>query len=649
MQTKSHFIQDATMFLNSDATRKPRTLSGCLRFSALVLAVASTLPVSAQTSLNGGNSHLPSDAPQVFAARVGDVDYAQNRKVAMIRVVVAQNSLPADGQTPARLAISVRDQNGALLQGLTYLTVEANAGRLQIPGASTDEFGPGRVDLDKVTRGTQVKVIDGKLDLMLIAPSQAQDVTVRITAGNVRAEGVISFVPELRELLAVGLVEGIIRFDAKSPLLLTGARRDDGFEQEIQNFARSSNEGKRYSALRTAFFLKGKIKGDALLTMAYDSDKDTYSRLFRSVRPDEYYAVYGDSSVRGFEAQSSSKMYVRIDKEKSYLLWGDFNTGDGFSQIAGGGNVANIRQRDLGNYSRSMNGARGHYDQHGVLVNGFATKDNLVQLVEEFPAQGISGPFAVSKHDAVAGSEKVEIITRDRYQPSVILATAALQRYVDYSFEPFSGRILLNQALPSVDMNGNPKSLRVTYEVDSGGETFWVLGLDGQIKTSERTELGGSFVSDKNPAAPYTLMSANASYKPGEHSSIVAEYARSKSMLGASATGGAYSLQPAYGQPVLAGGSLQEVEGNAWRIEALHQDKDFTARLFAGRSDAYFNNAAASLSQGREEVALKITDKLDEKWTAYVEGTHSKQRVANASRDAISGRGSLCGNTGVEY
>ncbi len=470
MQNKLNLTKDSVMFLLPDAASAPQSFSRrrtvhCLRFSVLALAVASALPVCAQTSLNSGNSNLPLNAPRVFAAQSGAVDYSVNSKVAMIRVAVAQNSLPADGQTPARLAISVRDQKGELLQGLTYLTIESSAGRIQIPGASTDEFGPGSMDQDKVTRGTQIKVIDGKLDVLLIAPTQAQEVTVRITAGSVRAEGVISFVPELREMLAVGLVEGIIRFDAKSPLQLSGARRDDGFEQEIHNLAKSSDEGKRFSALRAAFFLKGKIKGDALLTMAYDSDKDTYARLFRSVRPDEYYAVYGDASVRGFEAQSSSKMYVRIDKEKSYLLWGDFTTGDGFSQLAGGGNVASVRQRDLGNYSRSMNGARGHYDLDGILLNSFATKDNLVQLVEEFPAQGNSGPFAVSKHDAVAGSEKVEIITRDRYQPSVILETVPLQRYVDFSFEPFSGRILLNQPLPSVDLNGNPKSLRVTYEV----------------------------------------------------------------------------------------------------------------------------------------------------------------------------------------
>ncbi|WP_188395417.1 Ig-like domain-containing protein [Oxalicibacterium flavum] len=592
--------------------------------------------------LNSTNSNLPATSSRVLPAQIGDANYMDNAKVGMLRVSVAQNSLPADGQTPARMTINVLDYDGKPVKGETFVTVEATAGRIQIPGAATDEFGPGKTDVDRISRGTQVKVVDGKAEVLLLAPFEPQDVTVRMTAGRAQAQGVISFVPELREMLAVGLIEGIIKFDSKSPLQLTDARRDDGFEREITSFSHSSSDGKRYNAMRTAFFLKGKIKGDALLTMAYDSDKDTYERLFRSIRPDDYYAVYGDSSIRGFEAQSTSKLYVRIDKDRSYVLFGDFNTGDGFSQVSGGGNVASVRKRDLGNYSRSVTGARGHYDENGVLLNGFVTKDSLVQLVEEFPGQGISGPFAVSKRDAVAGTEKVEIITRDRYQPAVILAVETLQRGGDYSFEPFSGRILLNQPLPSVDVNGNPKSLRVTYEVESNGEKFWVYGIDGQVRLGERVEVGGSYAKDKNPYAPYTLMSANASFNPSEKTTIVAEVARSQSVLGDGNTlgnslfGNPYSLQQQFGQPPATGGVLQEVDGNAWRVEALHNDDTLQARFYYGRSDPYFNNPSASLAQGREEGALKVTKRLTDQWALYAEGNHSKHRTAKASRDALA-------------
>lgn len=678
MHAKSPVIKSSVMHsvvsVAPAARSAARPLSGLrtMRHTALALAVAGALPAFGQGVAHSGpgylepipntiegssgilgngldllprnstNTNLPPTSSRVLPAQVGDANYAENAKVGLIRVAVAQNSLPADGQTPARLSISLLDYDGKPVKGDAFVTVEATAGRIQLPGAATDELGPGATDVDHISRGTQVKVVDGKAEVLLLAPFEPQDVTVRMTAGRAQAQGVISFVPELREMLAVGLVEGIIKFDSKSPLQMTDARRDDGFEREIKSFSHSSSDGRRHSAMRTAFFLKGKIKGDALLTMAYDSDKDTYERLFRSIRPDDYYAVYGDSSIRGFEAQSASKFYVRIDKDRSYLLYGDFNTGDGFSQVTGGDNVASVRKRDLGNYSRSMTGARGHYDDNGVLLNGFVTQDSLVQQVEEFAGQGISGPFAVSKRDAVAGTEKVEIITRDRYQPAVILAVETLQRGGDYSFEPFSGRILLNQPLPSVDANGNPKSLRVTYEVESNGDKFWVYGVDGQVRLGERAEVGGSYVKDENPYAPYTLKSANASFNPTDKTSLVAEVARSQSVLGGPDTlgnslyGNPYSLQPQYGLPAGSGGALQEVTGNAWRVEGLHNDDTVQARFYYGRSDPYFNNPSASLAQGREEGALKVTKRLTDQWALYAEGNHSKHRTAKASRDALA-------------
>ena len=128
------------------------------------------------------------------------------------------------------------------------------------------------------------------------------------------------------------------------------------------------------------------------------------------------------ASIAAFDAQSTSKLYVRIDRKSLTCVGLISIPATASASWPAAGRVAEISKRDLGNYSRSMTGARGHYDKDGVLLNGFATKDNLVQLVEEFPGQGISGAVAIPRRDAVAGSEKVEIITRDRYQPAVILA-----------------------------------------------------------------------------------------------------------------------------------------------------------------------------------------------------------------------------------
>jgi hypothetical protein len=82
-----------------------------------------------------------------------------------------------------------------------------------------------------VTPGVQLKVEHGVAEFTLLAPAEAQDVRVRISAGNEEAAGTISFVPELRPMVAAGLVEGIVSFRNKAAH--HPRRRSDGFEQEI--------------------------------------------------------------------------------------------------------------------------------------------------------------------------------------------------------------------------------------------------------------------------------------------------------------------------------------------------------------------------------------------------------------------------------
>ncbi|MRU32334.1 hypothetical protein FGX02_01070, partial [Xylella fastidiosa subsp. multiplex] len=82
----------------------------------------------------------------------------------------------------------------------------------------------------------------------------------------------------------------------------------------------------------------------------------------------------------------------------------------------------------------------------------------------------------------VENSEQVEVVVRDRNQPDIVLQRTAVTRFVDYTVEPLTRRILFTRAISSVDANLNPQSIRVTYEVDSGGPKFTVAGVDIQVK-----------------------------------------------------------------------------------------------------------------------------------------------------------------------
>ncbi|HZX81084.1 MAG TPA: Ig-like domain-containing protein [Lysobacter sp.] len=568
-------------------------------------------------------------APQVTPVASGNVDYGVNRVVDRIEVELDRGAAPADGQTPVHVRVRFLDAAGNAVPGETFATVEHSGGRIRLPGAGTDEFGPARLDADRATPGVQLPVHDGVAEFDLLAPHDAQDVDLRITAGSETAEGIVSFLPEMREMIATGLIEGIVNFrSGRGAGLIDPARRDDGFERDLRRWERQFNSGKANAAARAAFFAKGRIKGEYLLTAAYDSDKDTRERLLRDIRPEEFYPVYGDSSLTGFDARSAERLYVRVDKERSYLLYGDFQTGDTLATSTGIGGRGPVQQRSLGMYNRTATGLGWHVENERVRGNVFAIDDSLRQVVEEFRSQG-SGPYGLRNNAVLEGSERVEVIVRDRNQPSRIVSVRPLGRLVDYSFEPFSGRVLLNTFLPAFDSDLNPVSLRITYEVDQGTEKFLVLGADAQLKLGGRFEVGGSYVDDRNPFAGFEMGSVNAGLRFGPDTFLVAEFARTRSEVNTNPVN-------QYATPALQGFS-GEAEGDAWRVEFGHDGERFDASLFAARTDPAFNNPASPLYGGRGEYDVELGWQLTERMKLYAEALRSEDRNTDGGeRDAAS-------------
>lgn len=595
-----------------------------------VLGDASTLYPRSPASVDA--------APEAVPARPGQVDYALNRGVDLVRVEVDRDGVPADGQTPVHVRVQLLDGEGRPLAGRAYATIENSGGRVRLPGSRTDEFGPGAGDADKVTPGVQLVVEDGVAEFDLLAPHEPQDVVLRITAGGHTAEGVIGFLPEMRELLATGLIEGVLNFRNRSNAgLISPVQHHDAFDRDIRRWEKQFNNGKANAAARTAFFVKGRIKGEYLLTAAYDSDKDVRGRLLRDIQPEEFYPVYGDASLRGFDARSAERLYVRIDNKRSYLLYGDFQTGDTLATVTGIGGSGPIPQRSLSAYNRTATGLGWHFESARARGNVFAIEDSLRQVIEEFRSQG-SGPYALRNNTVLEGSERVEVIVRDRNQPTRIVSVRPLARLVDYSFEPFSGRILLNQFMPSFDSDLNPVSLRITYELDQQTEKFWVFGADGQFKLSERLEVGASAVEDRNPYAEFRMGSANAGYRFGENTMLVAEFARTRSEVNTS------SLNQVASQGLKD--VVGEVEGDAWRVEFAHDGDRFDARLFAARTDPAFNNPASPLYGGRGEYNARLGYAVSPRLELYVEALRSEDRNPDGGEREAGGAGVRVGATG---
>ena len=563
--------------------------------------------------------------------------------LAQLRLSAPTEALPADGRSLIKVVIEPLDAAGVAVTSPTPVTLNASNGRWQ------------QRDLDPDEPGLQVFVEGGRMVVELESPGEPGDVLVQAASGAAQSQAKLSYIAELRPMIAAGVIEGVLNLRNLKGGAVKKANPQDGFEQALKNVSTRFDNGRGDVGARGAVFLKGKVLGSALLTLAYDSDKDTRERLFRDIQPGEFYPVYGDDSVKGFEAQSTGRLYVRLDRGKSYALYGDFNTqteprvqsrtGRAVSNLDGSGAVgANattngsaiggaigsvnaspnfgaiggayglggvpLDERRLGQFSRSLNGVRGHLetDDGSRSVTAFAAKTTSRQVIDELPAVGTSGPFALSKSPLIENSEKVELLTRDRSQNSLVLRRVPLTRFVDYEIETLGGGILLKGPLPSLDADFNPNSLRVTYEVDRGGVESVVSGVNGRIDLNELIALSAGVVRDNDPLQPLTLYSLGGTLRLAAGTSVAAEAAHTDTPLGLHAS------------------------GNAARIELRHDGNKLQAQAQVVNADAGFDNPSASVTRARRDVTAKATYRLSEKTLLKAEGLLSDDLASSASR-----------------
>ncbi|MFG6414946.1 SdrD B-like domain-containing protein [Roseateles sp. DC23W] len=552
--------------------------------------------------LRAGENRLVLQEHDAFGRLRATSELTLRQAGALARIVIDAPAR-ADAGTTVPVRLRLEDAQGLPVDARLPVTLDSASGRWNTP------------DLDPRAHGVQAFVEAGFADLTWTAPDVPGEARLQVASDGVAAEAKLALVAALRPLMAVGVVDAAFNLRRLKAGQVQAAGSADGFEQQLRAFAGGSSSDNN-NAARAAVFLKGKVRGDALLTVAYDSDKNTRERLFRDIQPDAFYPVYGDSSERGFDAQSTGKLYVRIDRGQSSLLYGDFTT------------QADDRERQLGVYQRSLNGLKQHFQVDGFSANVWAARDTTRQQITELRADGTSGPFTLGAGMAV-NSEKVEIVVRDRHQPALVVRTTPQQRFADYEIDPVTGRLLLRTPMPSVDADLNPVFIRVTYEVEQGGSAFWVAGADALWQASEALAVGGALVRDWNPLATMQMGSMNARYQVADRTVLSAEVAKIKR------------------------GDTAEVaahDGGAQRVALTHDGKDFKARVHAARSDVGFDNRAAQINGGRAEAGAQGTYMLDARTRVSGEALHSADLASAARRVGVlvGVERSLEGGTKVE-
>jgi hypothetical protein len=343
------------------------------------------------------------------------------------------------------------------------------------------------------------------------------------------------------------------------------------------------------------------------LTLGYDSDRPDDLRQFRDLQIDRGYPVLGDASVRGYDAQSTGKLYGRLERRDASLLYGDL--------VTGGSDLS------LANYARSLTGAvatwGGDNGAPGRAGSGraFTSRERSRQVIDELPGRGVSGPYRLTRAPLVENSERVEVLVRDRDQPAVVISTELRQRFTDYELDPLSGELLFRSPVPSFDAELNPVIVRVTYEIGDATSAAWVNGLQLRQRVGRNLTLGGTYVDDHDPAQPFELRGASALARLTARTTLEGEWAVTHTLAGA--------------------GADAARAGDAGRLELRHDDPRTQARAWAMAAASGFSNPGAGLAGGRTEAGGRLSTRLAERTRLAGEALYSADAAGGTKRGGV--------------
>jgi uncharacterized repeat protein (TIGR01451 family) len=494
---------------------------------------------------------------------------------------------PADGKSPAVLTLTVTDSAGVPVGSRTLVTLEATLGRLAVE------------DLDPSAPGVQVALEGGRTQVPLVAPAAPGRAQVTAASGALRATASVEFVPEMRPLLAVGTLEGIVSLQSLRRPAFGGVPRS-GFEQPLEQFLAEARDGRTNAGARGALFMKGRVRDDMQLTLGYDSDRPTDLRQFRDLVTDRGYLVQGDASVRGYDAQSTGRLYARLDRRDASLLYGDLTTGSS--------------GRSLANYARSLTGAAAAWGGEISGGRAFTSREHSRHTSDELPGRGLSGPYTLTHAPLVENSERVEVLVRDRDQPARVLSSEVKQRFTDYALDPLSGRLIFRSPIPSFDAALNPISVRVTYEVPGSGEPAWVHGVELHRRVHQRLDLAASYVDDHDPAQPFELRAVSSVARLAPHTMLECEWAATR---------------------LLPGGEQPRGAGDAGRVELRHDGARAQLRLWGMSAASGFANPGAGLAGGRSEAGARLSTRLAERTRLSSEALFSSDAAGRTQRGGM--------------
>jgi uncharacterized repeat protein (TIGR01451 family) len=471
-----------------------------------------------------------------------------------IRVLDSSGNI-ADGKTPVRVKLELTDESGRVVESRTDLRL--TSGTLRPLDPNNEEK---LIRLDR-----NVIQVDSEGYAWFEPVSNAGTFRIRLAGDKVESDELeVSVDPYLRDWIMVGFAKGTVGYNTLS-----------GNEEGLDDA-----EEDTYTDGETSFYARGRVKGDWLMTVAYDSRRkagdDPHGQIFD---PEAWYTLYGDDTLRLNDAPSQEKLYLRLERKDFYALFGDYQT--------------DLTYNELSRYQRALTGLKSEYSSKHVSANVFAAETGNGFIRDDIRGDGTSGLYAFSRQKVTPGTEQIRIEVRDRFTNEII-SSESRTRFIDYSIDYQSGTVFFRQTVPVQDGQFNPVFIVAEYEVDAGEENITGGGRVAVHSGDRKIEVGVTAVHEGTEGASGDLSGVDVTWTPNERHTVKAE--------------GAYTEQQI--------STTTDSEDGAWLLEHEYLSDKFDSRLRIEEQDGGFglgqqaendNDIRQTSAQGRYRISETVS------------------------------------------
>ena len=405
-----HRAGDRVHVLLNGVLVNPMTFEGTVTDHKRDVAVSRWKNVRVEEGDNRFEVRVMDDAGQQVETLVRDVHYASNPVRAEFAPELSH--LVADGMTSPVVAVRFYDRDGHPARpGVSGEFLVAAPHRFYDEATAKNPlFKAGKQGYERY-----LIVRDGVAYIRLQPTLERAEVVMDFKFDEHRAKTIrVRLTPVARDWILVGFGQGTAGYNTLSGNMRAAADTDldDGV----------------YTDGRVAFYAKGQIEGDWLLTLAYDSDKRRPEGLRRQIEPNRFYTLYGDGGEQRYAAESREKLYVRLERAEYLALFGDFDTG--------------LDRTEFSRYTRTMNGMKADYYGEAWDASVFVAETSQAFVRDELRGDGTSGVYRLSRQDVLRNSERVTLVTRDRLKTEVVVESVSLSRHIDYAIDYDAGTLI---------------------------------------------------------------------------------------------------------------------------------------------------------------------------------------------------------------